>query len=262
MDAIKKDVVTIFHLYRKDGSALFLHPFDDLERFLEIIKNSEIEGRYGREPRVESFTLFRNDLYRMIDAAVRRWISETRFIPRFLASAGAFLVSYLLFSFAFGDPLPLAEELAIGLGAGALSYIVLNRIDMRSEAVVKKTQDLRARIDRIFFQNDPFLLEVENELDRSDGEPPERILDSILGKSDVSLNIENEREAVQLIGYLERKFTRKDLRRQEHFLARSGAHSESSGEATSFMRWAESRKIDLSLYALYKQMKKSLKPVI
>jgi len=261
MDANKKEVVAIFHLYRKDGSALFLHPFDDLERFLDIIKSSEIEGRYGREPRVESFTLFRNDLYRMIDAAVRRWISEARFIPRFLASAAIFLLSYLFFSFVLGDPLPMVDELVIGLCIAAFGYLVLHRIDMRSEAVVRKTQDLRAKIDRIYFQNDPFVLEMENELDRSDGEAPERMLDSILGRSDFAFNIENELEAAQLIDYLERRFNRKDIRRQERLLSKKGSPSDETARAAGFTKWAESRKLDLSLYALYRQMKKSLKPV-
>lgn len=261
MDVSKKDVVTIFHLYRKDGSALFLHPFHDVDRFLEVVQSAEIEGRYGREPRVESFTLFRKDLYRIVDAAVRRWISQARFIPRFLISAAAFLLSYLFFSFAVGDPLPMVDELVVGVLVGFLTYVAMNRIDIRSEAVAKRTRDLRAKIDRIYFQNDPFVMEVESELDRSESEPPEQILDSILGRSDIAFNIENEREAMQLISYLERRFNRKDVKRQERLLARAQEGPEAGRSLESLTRWADSRKIDLRLFALYKQMKKSLKPV-
>lgn len=261
MDGGKKDVVTIFHVYRKDGSALFLHPFHDVDRFLEVLQTSEVEGRYGREPRVESFTLFRKDLYRIVDAAVRRWVSQARFIPRFLISAAAFLVTYLFFSFALGDPLPMVEELLIGGAVGFLTYFIMNRIDIRSEAVAKRTRDLRAKIDRIYFQNDPFVMEVESELDRSESESPEQILDCILGRSDIAFSIDNEREAGQLITYLDRRFDRKDVRHQERLLARAQGGPEQKRTLEGLSRWAESRKIDLRLFALYKQMKKSLKPV-
>lgn len=261
MDAAKRDVVTIFHLYRKDGSALFLHPFHDVDKFLDLIQTAEVDGRYGREPRVESFTLFRNDLYRMADMAVRRWVSQARFIPRFLISAAAFLLSYLFFSFAIGDPLPMVDELVIGVVVGFLTYVTVNRLDIRSEAVARRTRDLQAKIDRIYFQNDPFVLEVESELERSESEPPERILDNILGRSDVAFNIDNEREATQLISYLDRRFNRKDVKRQERLLARESSGGNAFRTVESLTRWAESRKIDLRLFALYKQMKKSLKPV-
>jgi len=261
MDGNKKEVVTIFHLYRKDGSALFLHPFHDIERFLDIIQTTDVEGRYGREPRVESFTLFRNDLYRMADIAVRKWVSQARFIPRFLISAAAFLLTYLFLSFAIGDPLPMIDELVVGVLVGFLTYVTVNRVDIRSEAVARRTRDLRAKIDRIYFQNDPFVLEVESELERSESEPPERILDSILGRSDIAFSIENEREAVQLIEYLDRRFNRKDVRRQERLLERTKSESNAFRTVESLTRWAETRKIDLRLFALYKQMKKSLRPV-
>jgi hypothetical protein len=250
-------LVTVFHLYRKDGSALFLHPFHDVDRFIDLLQSAEIEGRYGREPRVESFTLFRNDLHRTVESAVRRWVSQKRFIPRFLISAIAFLLAYLFFSFAVGDPLPRVDEVVIGVLVGFLTYVTMHRLDMRSEMVTKRTRDLQAKIDRIYFQNDPFVLEVESELERSESEPPERVLESILGQSDISLNIENEREAMQLIAYLDRRFDRKDIRRQLRALSKP----RSTVNLSSLARWAETKKIDLGLFALYKQMKNSLKPV-
>jgi len=256
----EKDTVAIFHLYRKDGSALFLHPFNDLERFLEILKTSEIEGKYGKEPRVESFTLFRNDLYHMIDAAVRHWVAETHFFPRLLIAAGVFLASYLALAFAFHDPLPMPDELALGVALAAGTYFLLARLESRSDFVVKKTQAMRERIDKIYFQEDPFALEVEQALERSESESPEQILRAIQGLSDVPFNIENEREAMQLTSYLERRFSDRDLRRQERLLATADA-SNASRVVESLAKWAESKKVDLSLFVLYRRMKHSHKPV-
>ncbi len=256
----EKDTVTIFHLYRKDGSALFLHPFDDLERFLEILKTSEIEGKYGKEPRVESFTLFRNDLYHMIDAAVRHWVAETHFVPRLLISAGVFLSSYLVLTFALHDPFSMIDELAFGAVLAAATYFVLARLESRSDFVVKKTQAMRERIDKIYFQEDPFVLEVEHALERSESESPDQILRAIQGLSDVPLSVENEREAMQLTSYLERRFGDRELRRQERLFAAADAAS-APRVVEGLAKWAESKKVDLSLFVLYRRMKHSHKPV-
>jgi hypothetical protein len=261
MDVNKKEVVTIFHLYRKDGSALFLHPFQDINRFLELLQSAEIEGRYGREPQVESFTLFRKDLHRMVGVAVRRWVSQRRFIPRFLISSIAFLLVYFFFSFAVSDPLPMIDEVVIGVFVGFLTYVGMHRIDLRSEIVAKRTRDLRVKIDHIYFQSDPFVLEVENELERSESEAPERVLESILGQSDLTFSIENEREAMELITYLDRRFNRNDMRRHLKVLTRAKSGSLTKRSVAKLTRWAESRKIDLGLFVLYKRMKRSLKPV-
>ena len=66
-----KPRITIFHLYRSDGTALFLHPFTNMNKVMEVLEGYELVGKYGQEPRVESLTLFRNDLYRMVEGAVK-----------------------------------------------------------------------------------------------------------------------------------------------------------------------------------------------
>ena len=90
--------LTIFHICRKDGSSMFLYPFTAKQNLIELIDNNEIIGLYGKEPRVESLTLLRNDLYRMVEQAVKDWASERKFLPRFLLSTGFFLLLYFLSS--------------------------------------------------------------------------------------------------------------------------------------------------------------------
>ncbi|MDZ7794051.1 MAG: hypothetical protein U5P10_10290 [Spirochaetia bacterium] len=63
--------ITIFHLFRKDGTALFLHPFDEPNVFLAVDENTQIYGKYGQEPDVESITLFRSQLYQAVETAVK-----------------------------------------------------------------------------------------------------------------------------------------------------------------------------------------------
>ena len=158
----QKDKVTIFHLYRHDGTALFLHPFENLDKLVSVLQKNGIEGKYGKEPRVESLTLFRNDLYRLIEDAVKSWVSEKRFIPRFLASAVVFLLTYLFMSIVIRDPLPLVDEILIGLAAAFVTYFLMSRRDQRSNSALKKRVELRTAVDRIVFKQDPFVKEIED----------------------------------------------------------------------------------------------------
>ena len=89
-----KKRIIIDHIFGKDGSSLFLHPFSEEDKTTDLLEHADIEGKYGQEPRVESLVLLRNELYRVIESQVKRWISEQRFIPRFLISAGVFLLEW------------------------------------------------------------------------------------------------------------------------------------------------------------------------
>ena len=50
----------IFHLFRKEGISLILHPFSTPEKLVQCLENDEIKGRYGAEPRVEALTMLKN----------------------------------------------------------------------------------------------------------------------------------------------------------------------------------------------------------
>ncbi len=262
MDEKSKDTVTIFHLYRKDGSALFLHPFDNLERFLEAIKSTDIEGRYGREPRVESFTLFRNDLYRMIDAAVRHWAAEVRILPRLMICLSVLVAAYLILAFGFHSQLRAVYEVGASVAVALGAYLLLTRVDVRTEVIVRKTQALREKIDKIYFQEDPFVLEVEQALERGDSDTPTQILRSIMGLSDTPFSVDKEPEAMKLISYLEPRFSDREIKRQERLLSRVGSETPAATRIVeNLTKWAEAKKVDLSLFVLYRQMRRSLKAV-
>ncbi len=258
----QNEKVTIFHLYRHDGTALFLHPFDGFDKLIQILRRCKIEGKYGAEPRVESLTLFRNDLYRMIEDAVRAWVAEKRFIPRFLISAGVFLVSYLFFSVVIRDPVPLVDEVLLGVGAAFGTYFLLSRRDQKSNLALRMRVDLRTAVDRIVFSPDRFVRQVEEALQRHDAESREQLIADMMS-SDIEkrFEIEDEREAKQLIGYLEKRFSTREYRKQAKLLTRATDRAAGRQSVETLKRWSESKKIDLSLFAVYRRMKKSCKGV-
>jgi len=254
--------LTIFHLYRHDGTALFLHPFDSLDKLIQVLKRADVDGKYGTEPRVESLTLFRNDLYRMIEGAVRSWVAERRFIPRFIISAVVFLLAYLFLSFVIRDPIPILDEILVGVGVAVVTYIVLSRRDQRSNLALSKRVELRTSVDRIVFSQGQFIKQVEEVLQQHDAGTREQILEDLLaGDPEKRFEINDENEAGQFIGYLEKRFSTREYRKQEKLLSRARVKTRDGRRLEMLSRWSESKKIDLSLFAVYRRMKRSYKSV-
>jgi len=256
-----KETITIFHVYRKDGAALFLHPFDTPDKLASLLKKFQLRGKYGKEPRVESLTLFRNDLYRMIEAAVKSWVMEVRFIPRFIMSAVVFLLAYLFLSFVIRDPLPMVDEIVIGGGLAVAAYFLLGRRDQRSNLALKARVELRTAVDRIVFIEDPFVREVEEALQRNESESRERVIRQMLDNPSGRFNVADENDVRQMLAYLEKRFSTKDYKKQEKLISRAKSFSPRDTDLELLRRWSESKKIDLSLFDIYRRVKKSYKQV-
>jgi hypothetical protein len=257
MESKEKDTITIFHIYRNDGTPLFLHPFEEGEKLFKLIDKSNIQGKYGNEPRIESLTMFRNKLYRMVETGVREWISEVRFIPRFLISAAVFLVAYMFFSFVIRDPIPVIDEIALSFGASLLSYIFLGKRYLNSEEAAKKRISMRSVIDRIEFTESGFIQKIEEELHKRESESMDDLVDSLIHAGREDLTPENKKEALELFKYLEKLFSRKDFKRKESMLAKSGdAHSIEKQKA-GLKSWAQTKNADLPLFSLYVKLKKT-----
>ncbi len=242
----------IFHIYRKDGTPLFLHPFLDRQKVMDRLEKSELIGLYGREPRVESLTMFRNELYRIIEDEVRGWVSEARFIPRFLMSAGIFIVAYFFLSFVIRDPLPLVDELAVSLGASIVGYILLGRRYMRSEGALKKRIALREKVDGIRFVESEFVAEIERALHDTEATSTEALIGAIEAGEVPALSDPESDEAKEFLRYLETKFRSGEYRRQEKKLLEKGRSKDLEG----VKRWVQLRKVDFPLFALYVNLKR------
>lgn len=249
--------IYLFHLSRKDGRAFFMDPFHTSVDLISLLENSDIIGLYGNEPRVEEITHLRNDLYRRVESSVKTWVAEQRFIPRFLAGAGVFLLTYLFLSLAVRDPLPMIDELLIALGVSIALYWYLARRDLSSTGSSKKRAELRAKVDSIYFTEDEFVKEVEKNLHRVETESPQQVLESLIASTDSFYTHLNAEAAAQLARYLEQKLGSRELKRQEKRLKELARGKGQTGikDLESLSRQFSSRKIDLSLFALYHGIK-------
>lgn len=247
--------VVIYHISRSDGTPLFLHPITRTDDVLKRLPKAELVGRYGREPRVESLTLLRNELYRLIETAVKEWIGEARFIPRFVLAAVVFLVSYLFMSLVIRDPLPLVDELLIAGGAAVATYIVIGRRNLQSDPALRRRIQLRERVDGVYFSESEFVMQVEkllNELEQMD--PADRVLRAASGQK---LPVESaDRDDVnRLLDYIEHRFaaalSRRKLRDLRRFV-RGDAPAEK--RHATLRRLAAGRGCDSALLGLYAEL--------
>jgi hypothetical protein len=260
-----KEQITIFHLYRKDGVPLFLHPFSDPLRLLQLGKDTEIVGRYGREPRPESITLLRNELYRSVDIAVKSWITEKRFIPSFLLSSGLFLVIYLFMSLVIRDPIPMIDELAIALGGAIVLYFFLSRKAASSREASEQRIMLREKIDSIYFDHLPFLDKAEELLDVLEHAPDALVRSLEMERDGESLEKEGKalqtdeksnesKEIEELLSHLEKRFSSrayKGIEKKRKKMMKSGDRVAIKGGGPVQVGETQQKKIDLPLFSLY-----------
>lgn len=253
----KKEKVYLFHLYRKNGESIFLHPFDVSERLVTLLERGEVFGRYGREPRVESLTVLRGELYHRIEVAVRRWLSDVRFIPKFLISTGLFLLAYFFTAYAIPDPLPVIDELAVATGVAVFTYLLMGRRDIASEIAARKRSALRSVVDQIVFRESDFVRQVEDLLHRNESLSMQEVIRRILSPQEPELRAPDPDEAAQFIRLLESSFNFTRLRKEERILKSYVRGGERGDRLRAIARIGEAKKLDFPLYAVYKSFKRT-----
>lgn len=250
--------LTIFHLYRKDGSSFFLYPFKKKQNLINILENNDIQGLYGREPRVESLTLLRNELYRQVEQSVKDWTAEKKFIPRFLLSTAVFLVTYFMLSFVVRDPLPMLDELLIGIAAAVVVYIILFKRDSDSKKAIEMKVRLRTKIDSIVFNEDVFTKEVELFLQQcEDSTDMEQLLLNMMNdQSSFMFDCSDKNKVQELLNSIVLMFDENAIKKHQKMLSKITAEEVSDTGRSRMIKWMSSRKVDPFLFAVYTEIVK------
>ncbi len=248
--------ITIFHIYRKNGTSIFLYPFNKKQNLINILDKNDIAGFYGREPRVESLTLLRNELYRLIEQAVKDWSAEKKFIPRFLISTLCFLVLYFFTSVVIRDPLPMVDEIVISTVGSVLLYLFLSKRDSDSKAATELKVKLRTKVDGIVFNEDQFTKDVEQYLQLCETSTDmEQLLLNMTKDDNGSMFDYTDKEKVyELIQSIRLLFDEGDFKKHEKLLIRLSEAEGSESGRSRMLRWMSSRKVDPFLFAVYAKM--------
>ena len=249
----------IFHLYRADGRSLILSPFDNPERLRSGLEIDEIEGRYGEEIKVELLTSLRNQLYRDVEAAVRKHLADVRFAPRLFVSAAVFFAAFLIMSRAL-PAIYLIDDLLVAVGGAVAAYFYMGRRDMASDAAMKKRVALRNAVDKVKFVPSHFVKRVEQDLHRTESGDPNEIARAIVDPATIEeIADADSDEARQFVQLLEDKYNFKRLKREEKALLKAAKAPAADGD--SVRRWWDVRKVDAPLYAIYRRFKRTVERV-
>ncbi len=256
----QKETIYIYHLFRKEGDSLLIHPFTTPEKLVSSLETCNIVGKYGKDPNVEALTVLKNQLHRMSENWVRTWISDLRFIPRFLISALVFLFAYFFCAFIIRDPIPILDELVIGLGCSLLTYILLGRKDAKSDAAAKKRLSLRTAVDRILFTESNFVKGLEEYLHQNESSSIDNLIQEIVNPTiKHEINEDNKEETRHFINTCEMSFEIKNLKKKEKLLAKYLKRSRTrSISRNNVKKWEKMINIDFPLYAVYKQCKQTV----
>ena len=265
----RRELFYIFHISREDAlhrltgerQGIFVHPFRDRSQILRVLDKSSVRGLFGAEPDMAQMNELRTHLYGLLDGAVRQWMGDIKFIPRFIISSVAFLAVYFSLTLGIVASMYAGTALLLSLLIGLLCYLLMSRTDMRSDLALSRRIALRSRVDSIEFRESEFVHQVEQRLAELDSMDLDELLDG-LGSESGTLGDDYPHEVSELYHYLRRMFGRYDLLDGivERFAAFPQRTFASRGtvatvEIESRKRKVASKKIDLPLYALYVELK-------
>lgn len=253
---IKSDIM-MFHITGLDGMPLFLYPFSKKNNLIKLLDFESMSGFYGSEPMVESITYLRNEMYRVVELAVKDWRAEKRFIPRFLISTAVFLVVYFTFSFMIRDPIPMIDEIIAGIIASVVCYFALVKRDYGSRIPTEMRIRLRKKFDEVVFHYDEFVLRSEEVYQYYESlQDTEVVLETLLrSEKNIYIDEEDGEKSRAFADNIRLFFDEKELSKNvRKFLRLKNGKAENGYYKKRIIRWMSKRKINPYMFALYVEL--------
>ena len=202
----KNSKIYIFHIATNEKDFLVLSPFEKVKNLTGVFQEKIIEGRYGSEPDVEWLSRFRTKLYDKIEIEVSRFVSDLRFVSRFLISSAVFFGVFLVLNYAIRDPLIIVDELLGAIAVSIGTYMFLGRKAMQSSIAEKKRNQLRQEVDQIKFTPSSFVTNIEKELRRFNENSPSSVMKIDQESEDIVVKKTDYEEAGQFLDLLSEKY--------------------------------------------------------
>ena len=138
-----------------------------------------------------------------------------------------------------------------------LRDFLLGRRDLRSDVAAKKRVSLRGAVDQVVFNESQFAKMIEETLQERESVTLEDLVGSLMSPGDRAELDEGAREEARcFVETIEARFGLRSTRREERLFRRylQGEKPDLEG----IKRWAQSRKIDVALYAVYRKLKRTV----
>ncbi len=130
-------------IQRSRFTSLYLTPFEDAKLSSKWVVENPITWYASTNLTSQEKDRALYTLYSQIDRGVDRWVVDARYVPRLLISAAVFLIVYFFFALAIRDPIPVIDELVLGLAAAIGTGVFLSRRDKKSDMAVRRRLELK-----------------------------------------------------------------------------------------------------------------------
>lgn len=187
---------------------IVLHPFDRGEAF-DAPEGYEIVGRYGTGDAPAATDSIRASLYVAMEKGARRYFLDRGYYMRVFMTAFAFVAVYLLMSIVVRDPVPLIDELLLGVLAAAAVFFASERKALSSPKHLDVVLRLRRAIDAAFFTESRVVDLVESWRDEALALGPAAFYKSL--DATVTLGDEEKDEAAALCSLLAYRWRKKTI---------------------------------------------------
>lgn len=148
--------LTALVLKPREGRLISLGPWKKpLEALTVLDRPGPLEARYGQDLDPGDLALLKLRWTQDLEASLKAWAGEVRFLPKFLISALVFLGVYWFLTLAVRDPLPLIDELVFGLAAAGATFWLWDRRGSWPERFKARAEAARQRLDTLVFYADP-----------------------------------------------------------------------------------------------------------
>lgn len=175
----------VFIIDRRNRSPLVLSPFLARRNMDPGVVETGVEIAVSRVPQGTLLDLCLQNVYRDVDGYVSAWVADKRYIPRMLMSACVFLLVYFVTSVALRDPIPLVDEVLIGVVAAIFAWRAIARRDNSSLQITQTRLRLKQVISTADVVESSFVTAVEEYLESAAALDTLALSDRICGRSTV-----------------------------------------------------------------------------
>ncbi len=187
---------------------IILHPFETVEVF-KSAETGSIIGRYSSGDSPRDADSIRTALYASMEKGIRRYYLNKGYYLRLALTTGTFIIVYLFLSILVRDPVPLIDELLLGLLAAAAVFFASERRALSSPRHLESVLRFRRAIDGAYFSESRIVDLVEAWRDEAVALGPAAFYKA--DSTEPVLNDEEKEEAQALCALLARRWKSKPI---------------------------------------------------
>ena len=198
---------------------IVLHPFDAHDAF-DMADSGSLVGRYGSGSAPRDADSIRKSMYEYMEKGARRHFLDKGYYYRLALTAVAFVSVYLFLSIVVRDPVPLVDELLLGLLASAAVFFASERKALSSPKHLDAVIRLRRAIDAAYFSESRVVDLLESWRDEAVALGPAAFykVDAVTP----TLNSEEREEAAALCAMLATRWKNRPIVAELYDCAREG----------------------------------------